>query len=56
MREMTESDYEARFHQLTYTMKGDLETLEGRFAPKENPEKKLQTSATNYCWILTMLS
>lgn len=36
MREMTEEDYRHRFHQLNYTREGDLDTIEGRFAPKDN--------------------
>ncbi|CAK0775296.1 putative A_deaminase domain-containing protein [Azospirillaceae bacterium] len=38
MREMTERDYKNRFYQLSYTREGDLDTLEGRFAPKSSQE------------------
>lgn len=34
LRELTELDYENRFHQLDFTEQGDLDLLEGRFAPK----------------------
>ncbi|GAA4255524.1 hypothetical protein GBZ26_06080 [Azospirillum formosense] len=36
LRELTEKTYESRFHQLDFTERGDLDLLEGRFAPKAN--------------------
>lgn len=39
MRELTEKSYWKRFYQLAYTAPGDLDTLEARFAPKNDVSK-----------------
>ena len=39
IREMTEKDHKNRYHQLEYTLQGDIDVLEGRFAPNQDNNK-----------------